>query len=75
MKLEELRHLHPSVNVGVYVSAHSLDALQNAIGVRLNHGDTTLSNTHHRDVDNTHAHTQSDGEDEDEVEEDENLND
>lgn len=70
-KLEELRRLHPSVNVSMYVSARSLDALQNAIGVRLNHGDTKHTNTH-REAENTH--TQSDGEDEDEVEEDENLN-
>ncbi|KAF4087733.1 hypothetical protein AMELA_G00073850 [Ameiurus melas] len=75
MKLEELRRLHPSVNVSVYISARSLDALQNAIGVRLNHGDTTHTNLHHRDTDNTHTRTHSDGEDEDEVEEDENLND
>lgn len=75
MKLEELRRLHPSVNVSLYVSARSLDALQSAIGVRLNHGDTTHTNTHHRDADSTHTRTQSDGEDEDEVEEDENLDD
>lgn len=73
VKLEELRRLHPSVNVSVYVSARSLDTLQNAIGVRLNHGDSTHVNTHHRDADNTR--TQSDGEDEEEVEEEENLND
>ncbi|GAA6067292.1 intraflagellar transport protein 140 homolog [Tachysurus ichikawai] len=75
MKLEELRRLHPSVNVSVYVSARSLDALQDAVGVRINHGDTTHTNTLSRDADNTHTRTQSDGEDEDEVEEDENLND
>ncbi|XP_049336025.1 intraflagellar transport protein 140 homolog isoform X1 [Astyanax mexicanus] len=79
-RLEELRRSYPSVNVSLYVSQQSLEALQSAAGVRLNLGDNThtrrdTDNTHtHRDTDNTHTH--SDGEDDEEVEEeDENLED
>ncbi|XP_037392907.1 intraflagellar transport protein 140 homolog isoform X2 [Pygocentrus nattereri] len=68
--LEELRRLYPSVNVGLYVSQQSLEALQNAAGIRLRHGDATHTR---RDTDNTLAHNGED--EEEEVEEDENLDD
>lgn len=57
-KIEELRSTHPNINLSLYVSQTSLEALQNAAGVRLVYRDT-----------NTHA-----AEDEEEVEEDENIN-
>uniref|UniRef100_A0A8C1ZWN1 Intraflagellar transport protein 140 homolog n=1 Tax=Cyprinus carpio TaxID=7962 RepID=A0A8C1ZWN1_CYPCA len=57
-KIEELRSTRPNINLSLYVSQTSLEALQNAAGVRLVYRDT-----------NTHA-----AEDEEEVEEDENIN-
>lgn len=58
-KLEDLRSARPNVNLSLYVSQSSLQALQNAAGIRLPYGNTT----------NPHA-----GEDDEEVEEDENIN-
>ncbi|XP_057178232.1 intraflagellar transport protein 140 homolog isoform X2 [Triplophysa rosa] len=58
-KLEDLRSARPNINLSLYVSQSSLQALQKAAGIRLPYGDTT----------NKHA-----GEDEEEVEEDENIN-
>lgn len=57
-KIEELRLTRPSINVSLYVSQPSLEALQNAAGIRLVYG-------------NTNTHT---AEDDEEVEEDENIN-
>ncbi|XP_067291267.1 intraflagellar transport protein 140 homolog isoform X2 [Pseudorasbora parva] len=57
-KVEELRSARPNINVSLYVSQPSLEALQNAAGIRLVHG-------------NTNTHT---AEDDEEVEEDENIN-
>lgn len=58
-KLEDLRSARPNINLSLYVSQSSLQALQDAAGIRLPYGDTT----------NKHA-----GEDDEEVEEDENIN-
>ncbi|KAI4899556.1 hypothetical protein NFI96_017646 [Prochilodus magdalenae] len=68
-RLEELRRLYPSVNVSMYVSQQSLEALQSAAGIRLRPGDSTR-----RDTDNTRTHN-GEEEEEEEVEEDENLED
>nr|XP_021330236.1 intraflagellar transport protein 140 homolog isoform X3 [Danio rerio] len=57
-KIEELRSTHPKINLSMYVSQTSLEALQNAAGIRLVYKDT-----------NTHA-----ADDDEEVEEDENIN-
>uniref|UniRef100_A0A673HQW8 Intraflagellar transport 140 homolog (Chlamydomonas) n=1 Tax=Sinocyclocheilus rhinocerous TaxID=307959 RepID=A0A673HQW8_9TELE len=57
-KIEELRSTRPNINLSLYVSQTSLEALQNAAGVRLVYRET-----------NTHA-----AEDDEEVEEDENIN-
>lgn len=57
-KIEELRSTRPNINLSLYVSQTSLEALQNAAGVRLLYRDT-----------NTHV-----AEDDEEVEEDENIN-
>ncbi|KAI4883855.1 hypothetical protein NFI96_017046 [Prochilodus magdalenae] len=59
-RLEELRRLYPSVNVSMYVSQQSLEALQSAAGIRLRPGDSTR-----RDTDNTRTHN---GEEEEEEE-------
>uniref|UniRef100_A0A671LI78 Intraflagellar transport protein 140 homolog n=1 Tax=Sinocyclocheilus anshuiensis TaxID=1608454 RepID=A0A671LI78_9TELE len=57
-KIEDLRSTRPNINLSLYVSQTSLEALQNAAGVRLVYRDT-----------DTHA-----AEDDEEVEEDENIN-
>uniref|UniRef100_A0A671RDR8 Intraflagellar transport protein 140 homolog n=1 Tax=Sinocyclocheilus anshuiensis TaxID=1608454 RepID=A0A671RDR8_9TELE len=57
-KIEELRSTRPNINLSLYVSQTSLEALQNAAGVRLVYRET-----------NTHV-----AEDDEEVEEDENIN-
>ncbi|KAG1950960.1 intraflagellar transport protein [Pimephales promelas] len=58
-KIEELRSTRPNINVSLYVSQTSLEALQNAAGIRLVYGNTN----------DAHA-----ADDEEEVEEDENIN-
>lgn len=58
-KLEDLRSARPNVNLSLYVSQSSLQALHNAAGIRLPYGNNA----------NTHA-----GEDDEEVEEEENIN-
>ncbi|XP_043081946.1 intraflagellar transport protein 140 homolog isoform X2 [Puntigrus tetrazona] len=57
-KIEELRSTRPNINLSLYVSQPSLEALQNSAGVRLVYRET-----------NAHA-----AEDDEEVEEDENIN-
>ncbi|XP_051969833.1 intraflagellar transport protein 140 homolog [Xyrauchen texanus] len=57
-KLEDLRSARPNINMSLYVSQSSLEALQNAAGIRPVYGDTS----------NKYAA------DEDEVEEDEDIN-
>lgn len=58
-KVEELRSTRPNINVSLYVSQTSLEALQNAAGIRLVYGNTN----------DAHA-----ADDDEEVEEDENIN-
>ncbi|CAM4723917.1 unnamed protein product [Leuciscus chuanchicus] len=58
-KVEELRSTRPNINVSLYVSPTSLEALQNAAGIRLVYGSTNAA----------HA-----ADDDEEVEEDENIN-
>lgn len=71
-KLEELRHINPSVNVSVYVSQRSLEDLQNSIGIQLIQTNRTPLNTHHhKDT----KHTHSNDEEEVEIEEEDHLND
>ncbi|XP_056125550.1 intraflagellar transport protein 140 homolog [Rhinichthys klamathensis goyatoka] len=58
-KIEELRSTRPNINVSLYVSQTSLEAIQNAAGIRLVYGNTNAA----------HA-----ADDDEEVEEDENIN-